>query len=94
MAMGRSQEDFDLVSSRTYISNLERGIKSPTIGKIDSLAPVLDLHPLALLALSYVKARQSPEVELKTLMALALEQATKILLAEGRGKGKGESVGR
>ena len=48
-----SQEVFDEVSSRTYISALERDLKSPTLPKVDALAGVLGLHPLTLLALSY-----------------------------------------
>ena len=54
LAKGLSQEDFSLVSSRTYVSSLERGIYSPTLSKIDELAEVLQVHPLALLALSYM----------------------------------------
>lgn len=50
-----SQEEFDTISSRTYISALERGLKQPTISKVDALASVLGLHPLTLFALSYAK---------------------------------------
>jgi len=53
-ATGLTQEDFALVSSRTYISSLERGHKSPTLKKIDDLARVMGVHPLTLLTLSYV----------------------------------------
>ncbi|HEX6705336.1 MAG TPA: helix-turn-helix transcriptional regulator [Albitalea sp.] len=53
-ARGLPQEEFDQVSSRTYISALERGIKQPTVPKVDQLAKVLGIHPLTLLALSYV----------------------------------------
>lgn len=53
-AAGLTQEDFALVSSRTYISSLERGQKSPTLKKIDKLAHVLGVHPLTLLTLAYV----------------------------------------
>jgi len=53
-AIGISQEEFDQVSSRTYISAIERGIKQPTVPKVDQLAKVLRVHPLTLLALSYV----------------------------------------
>ena len=53
-AKGLSQESFDQVSSRTYISSLERGLKQPTVAKVDELAAVLDVHPLTLLALSYL----------------------------------------
>lgn len=52
-ARGLSQEAFSNVSSRTYLSTLERGMKSPTLSKITALCEVLDIHPLTLLALSY-----------------------------------------
>lgn len=38
---GLTQEDFSDVSSRTYISALERGLKSPTLEKLDELAETL-----------------------------------------------------
>ena len=50
---GLSQEDFGLVSSRTYLSTLERGIQSPTLAKIEQLAQTLNLHPLSLLTMAY-----------------------------------------
>ncbi len=53
-AQGLTQEDFSDVSSRTYISTLERGIKSPTIEKVDTLAKAMKLHPLTLLTLTYL----------------------------------------
>jgi transcriptional regulator with XRE-family HTH domain len=49
-----TQEDFSTVSSRTYLSSLERGIKSPTIDKLEQLASVLGVHPVALLAMAYI----------------------------------------
>lgn len=52
-AKGLSQEDFGLISSRTYVSTLERGLKSPTLSKIEDLAEVMSVHPLTLLVLSY-----------------------------------------
>ena len=53
-ARGLSQESFSMVSSRTYVSSLERGLKAPTLNKIDELAEVMDFHPLTLLTLSYL----------------------------------------
>lgn len=53
-AKGISQEAFALTSSRTYVSTLERGLKSPTLSKIDELAEVLDVHPLTLLMAAYL----------------------------------------
>ena len=52
-ARGISQETFALTSSRTYVSTLERGLKSPTLSKIDELAEVLEVHPLTLLMAAY-----------------------------------------
>ena len=48
-----TQEDFANVSSRTYISTLERGRYVPTIEKLDTIAPVLGVHPITLLVGSY-----------------------------------------
>lgn len=45
---GLAQEDFSLVSSRTFVSMLERGATSPTLEKLDSLCTVLDTHPVTL----------------------------------------------
>lgn len=62
-AKGLTQEDFSSLSSRTYVSTLERGIKSPTLSKINELAEVLGMHPLTLLALAYStsKGQMMPE---------------------------------
>ncbi|WEK28484.1 MAG: helix-turn-helix transcriptional regulator [Candidatus Pseudomonas phytovorans] len=54
-----SQEDFSDVSSRTYLSSLERGLKSPTIDKVDELASVLDVHPLTILVGCYLLRENS-----------------------------------
>lgn len=52
-ARGLSQEAFSDVSSRTYLSSLERGLKSPTLSKIAELCAVMEVHPLTLLTLAY-----------------------------------------
>ncbi|MDA8128415.1 MAG: helix-turn-helix transcriptional regulator [Betaproteobacteria bacterium] len=52
-ARGLSQEAFSDVSSRTYMSSLERGLKSPTLSKVAELCEVMDVHPLTLLMLAY-----------------------------------------
>lgn len=49
-----TQEDFSEISSRTYLSTLERGLYSPTIEKVDAIAKVIGIHPLTLLTLSYL----------------------------------------
>ena len=58
-----TQEAFDGISSRTYVSSLERGLKSPTLQKVDSLASVLGIHPLILLTLAYCEEPLEGHVE-------------------------------
>lgn len=52
-ARGLSQEAFSDVSSRTYLSTLERDLKSPTLNKLAELCEVMEIHPLTLLTLAY-----------------------------------------
>lgn len=58
-----TQEDFSTVSSRTYLSSLERGLKSPTLEKINQLAGTLDVHPLTILVATYVGRDADLDVE-------------------------------
>jgi len=58
-----TQEDFSTVSSRTYLSSLERGLKSPTLEKINQLAGTLDVHPLTILVATYVTRDADLDVE-------------------------------
>ena len=48
-----TQEDFGVVSSRTYLSTLERGLKNPTLEKLEEISQVLGVHPATLVLLSY-----------------------------------------
>lgn len=61
-AKGLSQEDFDQVSGRTYISQLERGEKQPTVEKVCQLAAVLEMHPAALFAAAFVRSFSADDV--------------------------------
>lgn len=60
-ARGLSQEAFSEVSSRTYLSSLERDLKSPTVQKLTELCEVMEVHPLTLLTLAYAGTEQ-PEI--------------------------------
>lgn len=60
-AKSRSQEDFDEIS-RTYISALERGLKSPTLRKVEVIAKALGVHPLTLLLAAFSAGRTEEEV--------------------------------
>lgn len=62
-ARGLTQEDFSSLSSRTYVSTLERGMKSPTLSKINELAEILSIHPLTLLLLAYAPSADSAKVD-------------------------------
>jgi len=62
-ARGLTQEDFSSVSSRTYLSTLERGLKSPTLDKIESLCDTLDVHPLSLLVLTYLNTQKNKRLD-------------------------------
>lgn len=53
-----SQEDFSIVSSRTYISSLERGLKNPTLDKVEKISSCIGVHPLTLLTLAYSKTNE------------------------------------
>jgi transcriptional regulator with XRE-family HTH domain len=69
---GLSQEAFDSVSSRTYLSTLERGIKNATLDKLDEIACVMEVHPAALVCLAYAtKGKQKPEIVIDEIAAEA-----------------------
>ena len=72
---GLTQEDFSEVSSRTYVSTLERGKKSPTIEKIDALASAMKIHPLTLMMLTYlIKSNQSEQSAIIQQVSLELNR--------------------
>lgn len=61
-----TQEDFGIVSSRTYVSTLERGLKSPTIDKLDDIGQTLKMHPASVILAAYV-LHAGPENEKATV---------------------------
>lgn len=63
---GLTQEDFGIVSSRTYLSTLERGLKNVTLEKASELAARMGVHPLTLLLESFLVL--DPETDLDTLL--------------------------
>ncbi|WP_370662475.1 helix-turn-helix domain-containing protein [Massilia timonae] len=64
-----TQEDFSEVSSRTYLSSLERGMKAPTITKVDQIATVIGVHPLSLIAYAYLPSSQAERDQLWAAIA-------------------------
>lgn len=75
-----TQEDFSNISSRTYISSLERATKGPTLEKIDEIANVLQMHPLTLYFLTYLKYDNTNTQE--DLFNIVREELKKIDLYE------------
>lgn len=63
MAKGLTQEDFSAISSRTYLSTLERGLKNPTLEKIHDIAETMAVHPLTLLVLTYMQFDEKASME-------------------------------
>lgn len=80
-ARGFTQEDFDDVSSRVYISALERGIKQPTMTKVDALAGHLGVHPLTVLVLAY--CRKPGPNEARQLVERALAEIDSLGIGPG-----------
>jgi transcriptional regulator with XRE-family HTH domain len=76
-----TQEDFATVSSRTYLSTLERGLKSPTLEKVDQLAGALNVHPLSILVATYVGKESHQDVE--DLFQTIRDELSSIRVCEG-----------
>ncbi|HDS1731385.1 helix-turn-helix domain-containing protein [Pseudomonas putida] len=60
---GLTQEAFSDVSGRTYLSALERGLRSPTLDKIVELSERMDVHPLSLLTEVFLLADEESDIE-------------------------------
>jgi len=73
-----TQEDFSDSSSRTYLSILERGLKSPTLEKVDALAKTLEVHPLTLLTVAYSKIDGRDHNEILQTVTEQIRQIEKI----------------
>lgn len=73
-ARGLSQEAFSGVSSRTYMSTLERDLKSPTLSKLAELCEVMEVHPLTLLTLAYTGDSEDQADQLLAQVRQELEE--------------------
>lgn len=79
-----TQEDFGLVSSRTYLSTLERGLKSPTLDKLDEIAKTMGVHPAALVLLAYAALEENTGDQFSLLKQINEETKNLILLLATR----------
>lgn len=62
-ARGVAQQDLHDVTARSYLSYIERGIKNPTVEKIDELARAMGVHPLTVLTIAYLPHLRPQELE-------------------------------
>ncbi|MCD5972021.1 helix-turn-helix domain-containing protein [Pseudomonas quasicaspiana] len=69
---GLTQEDFHGVSSRTYLSTLERGLKNVTVEKAVELARQTGIHPLTLMVETFLILE--PDVDLAALFKRVLKE--------------------
>lgn len=80
---GIPQEGFSNTSSRTYVSTLERGLKSPTVDKLDGLCHILEIHPVSLLFAAYVLDGANETAELHRTIAKEVDQILKFATKRG-----------
>lgn len=71
-----TQEDFEPISPRTYISHLERGLSSTTLFKLDELSKVIGVHPASLVFQAYLEYDKS--VSALELMSTIMEDLKKL----------------
>ena len=53
--------------SQPFISELERGLRSPTVEKLEQLAAALEISPVTLLAYSHLDEKESVDALLTTV---------------------------
>ena len=76
-AKNLTQEDFAEISSRSYMSDMERGKNSVTLTKLVSLADRIDLHPITILTMAYLK--KDKKMSLDKLEKLIKDEVVAIL---------------
>ncbi|TNF83507.1 helix-turn-helix domain-containing protein [Pseudomonas sp. ICMP22404] len=75
---GLTQRNLAEVSSRTYVSKLERGYSSPTLEMLTTLSGPLNVNPLTLIAIT-LSAESGESVS--TLLRRAQEEVTNLAQA-------------
>ncbi|NWB99764.1 helix-turn-helix domain-containing protein [Pseudomonas gingeri] len=75
---GLTQRNLAEVSSRTYVSKLERGYSSPTLEMLTTLSGPLNVNPLTLIAMT-LSAESGESVS--TLLRRAQEEVTNLAQA-------------
>ena len=81
-AAGLSQDDFTYMSSRTFVSSIERGLKSPTIEKLSQLCELMgtEVAVVVMLATSIdeLDGKRAPTLPLTGLNELVQSLLSKL----------------
>ncbi len=78
-AQGVTQQDLSDVTARSYLSYIERGVKNPTVEKLEELASAMRVHPLTILMIAYLP--QLRENDLDALQS-RISKEVRAVLAE------------
>lgn len=57
-----TQESLTAFSSRSYLSEIENGKSEASLAKINELAKLIDIHPLAILTMAYLNFDETQNV--------------------------------
>lgn len=68
-----SQDDFTTVSSRTFVSSIERGLKSPTVEKLTELAGAMEMDPAVVVLVASLLEHADREAALEEICAEAIQ---------------------
>lgn len=75
-----SQDDMTVVSSRTFVSAVERGVKSPTIEKLSEIAKALRVDAATVVVVASLVESRNPD----TKMAEIIADAARLLASKGK----------
>lgn len=73
---GLVQEDFEPITSRSYISYIERGEVSITMDKLNALSEVIGMHPVSMIFQAYLE--YDKDVSALDLMTMIMEDIKKL----------------
>jgi transcriptional regulator with XRE-family HTH domain len=62
-AQGVTQQDLADVTARSYLSYVERGVKNPTVEKLEELASGMRVHPLTILTIAYLPQLRESDLD-------------------------------
>lgn len=73
---GLVQEDFEPITSRSYISYIERGEVSITMDKLNALSEVIGMHPVSIVFQAYLA--YDKDLSALDLMSMIMEDLKRV----------------